>query len=80
MMTRRQALLAVGATLSFAADTDTHDRIRFYRVPNGGIQPQVAIDDKGMLHLVYYTGDAHHGDLFYAALKTAESPSRPLVR
>src|SRR5262245_31650524 len=66
MMTRRQALLAVGATLSFAADKDTHDRIRLYRIPNGGIQPQVALDEKGTLHLVYYTGDAHHGDLFYA--------------
>jgi hypothetical protein len=26
----------------------------------------VAVDDSGSLHLVYYTGDAHHGDLFYA--------------
>jgi hypothetical protein len=65
MMTRRQALLAVGATLGFGADKDTQGRIRFYRIPNGGIQPQVALDEKGTLHLVYYTGDAHQGDLYY---------------
>lgn len=66
-MTRRKAALALGATLtSFAADKGTPGRIRFYRVPNGGIQPQVALDARGTLHLVYYTGETHHGDLFYA--------------
>jgi len=64
-MTRRQAVFALGATLtSFAAD-DTRSRVRLHRVPNGGIQPQVALDDGGTLHLVYYTGDAHRGDVFY---------------
>jgi len=67
MMTRRQVMVGLGATLtSFAAGKDTQGRIRFYRVPNAGIQPQVALDNKGALHIVYYTGDARHGDLFYA--------------
>jgi hypothetical protein len=35
-------------------------------VPNSGIQPQTVLDDRGILHLIYYAGDAHHGDLFYA--------------
>jgi hypothetical protein len=66
MITRRQAAFAIGATLtSFAADKDAQNRIRLHRVPNGGIQPQVAFDDKRILHLVYYSGDAYHGDLFY---------------
>src|SRR6202161_1847908 len=30
------------------------------RVPNAGIQPQVAIDDRGVLHLVYFGGEAAH--------------------
>jgi len=68
-MTRREAALAVGAALTgFAAGTD-NSRIHLHRVPDGGIQPQVALDEKGILHLVYYTGDAHHGDLFYARSK-----------
>jgi hypothetical protein len=67
MLSRRQAALALGAALSsFAQDQNTQSRVRVYRVPNGGIQPQVAVDDMGTLHMVYYTGDAHHGDLFYA--------------
>ena len=35
------------------------------RVPNAGIQPQIAVDDKGVLHMVYFTGEAAHGDLYY---------------
>ena len=70
MMTRRQAIFSLGATLtSFAAEQDTKGRVRFYRAPNGGIQPQATVDDQGTLHLVYYVGDAHHGDLFYARSK-----------
>jgi len=61
MMTRRQVLLACAAS----AYAGTRDPIRTARIPDNGIQPQVAIDDRGTLHLVYYTGDAHHGDLLY---------------
>jgi hypothetical protein len=35
------------------------------RVPDGGIQPQVAVDGRGIVHIVYYKGDAAHGDIFY---------------
>jgi hypothetical protein len=67
MMTRRQATLACVAALNvFAADKATRGSIRFCRVPASGLQPQVAIDSRGTLHMVYYTGDPHHGDLFYA--------------
>ena len=67
MLSRRQAALVFGAALtSFAEEQDSESRVRMCRVPNGGIQPQVAVDDMGTLHLVYYTGDAYHGDLFYA--------------
>src|ERR1700730_4186156 len=39
--------------------------VSMIRVPNGGIQPQTAIDDKGVLHMLYFSGDAAHGDLYY---------------
>jgi hypothetical protein len=69
MMTRRKAAIALGAAFTaFGAERDS-ERIRFHRVPNDGIQPQVALDDSGTIHLVYYAGDAHHGDLFYARSK-----------
>ena len=35
------------------------------RVPDGGIQPQAAVSTDGILHLVYYKGEARGGDLFY---------------
>jgi hypothetical protein len=48
-------------------------------VPAGGLQPQAAVDSKGGLHLVYYLGDAGHGDLFYVQSKDAgRSFSNPI--
>ena len=35
------------------------------RVPNGGIQPEAAVDARGVLHLLYFAGDPAGGDLFY---------------
>jgi hypothetical protein len=39
--------------------------VTLLRTPNGGIQPQAVVDDKGVLHLIYYHGDPSHGDVFY---------------
>ncbi|MBI3874697.1 MAG: hypothetical protein HY300_01745 [Verrucomicrobia bacterium] len=35
------------------------------RTPNGGIQPQAVMDDKGNLHLIYLKGDPKAEDIFY---------------
>jgi len=34
-------------------------------VPDGGIQPEAAIDSRGVLHLLYFAGEPAGGDLFY---------------
>ncbi len=34
------------------------------RVPEGGLQPQL-VARHGVLHLIYFKGDAAHGDVFY---------------
>lgn len=39
--------------------------IYFVAVPDGGIQPQVAVDSRGTVHLIYFKGDPLHGDLYY---------------
>jgi hypothetical protein len=39
--------------------------IRFVRVPQGGIQPQSVIDSRGIMHLIYFSGDPKQGDVFY---------------
>jgi hypothetical protein len=70
MITRRQAALAcVAALKGFALDKNSQGNIRFCRVPASGIQPQIATDSRGTLHIVYYTGDPYHGDLHYARSK-----------
>ncbi len=68
MMTRRQAALACTAALtSFAAEKNPSagERIHIQRVPDGGFQPQAAIDERGTLHLIYYKDDPREGNLFY---------------
>jgi hypothetical protein len=35
------------------------------RVPHGGVQPQVAVDEKGVVHLIYLKGDPAKSDIFY---------------
>src|ERR1700694_3187887 len=68
IMTRRQAVLACSTALTSLAGKnkgDAAERVHLERVPDGGLQPQVAMDDRGTLHIVYYAGDVHHGDLFY---------------
>lgn len=69
--------VAIGASpLTGRAATD----IRTIRVPNGGIQPQVARDATGTLHLMYFTGEPAGGNLYYVRSsddgKTFSSPVR----
>lgn len=59
----------VGAALALQtaiAQGGTPPKVRVLRVPDGGLQPQVAVDRKGTIHLIYYKGDARQGDIFYA--------------
>src|SRR5690242_11098168 len=68
MITRRKAVLAcAAASTSFVAKiaAGSRETVRMSRVPGGGLQPQVAIDGQGTLHLIYYAGDPQQGDLFY---------------
>jgi len=43
-----------------------HPRVTVLRTPQGGIQPQVAVDARGVLHLLYFKGDPSCGDIYYA--------------
>lgn len=52
-----------GATLSDAEAAGT--AVEVLKTPDGGIQPQAAVDSRGNVHLVYYKGEPRGGDLFY---------------
>lgn len=80
MMTRREAVLTFGAAFRAFGVEAEKGRIRLQRVPNSGIQPQIALDRRGTLHLVYYAGDAHHGDLFYTHSNDGGASFSPALR
>lgn len=50
---------------SFCATAAEPARVTLVRTPDGGIQPQAAVDRQGVVHLIYYKGDARNGDIFY---------------
>jgi hypothetical protein len=60
---RRQRQLLVLSFLTLAAFAAT-PAVTYIRVPNGGIQPQV-VEQDGIVHLLYFSGDPGHGDLNY---------------
>lgn len=39
--------------------------VKTVRVPDGGIEPQAAVDAKGVIHLIYYKGPDRAGDVYY---------------
>ena len=48
-------------------------------VPDGGLQPQAAMDPGGTLHVLYFRGETMHGDLFYVRRGPAAAEfSRPV--
>ena len=40
-------------------------QVKLLRTPQGGIQPQTAVDSRGVLHMIYFTGDAAAGNIEY---------------
>jgi hypothetical protein len=48
-----------------AAEIERPGQVALRRVPDGGIQPQLALDSAGALHMVYFKGEPGHGDLYY---------------
>jgi hypothetical protein len=40
-------------------------KVHLLRPPDGGIQPQAAVDSKGVLHLIYFKGQPQGGDVYY---------------
>ena len=53
-------------------------RVELKRVPENGIQPQVAASSDGTIHLVYFKGDALGGDLFYTHSSDGERYSKSI--
>src|SRR5207253_10461954 len=68
--------IAISLMLAFAAGTaiamhssransPEMPTIRLLRTPREGIQPQTVLDRDGVLHMIYFKGDASAGDIEY---------------
>jgi hypothetical protein len=68
--------LCLAGLAPFAAESP---RVTAMRAPHGGIQPQAAVDSRGVVHVIYYKGDAGGGDVFYVRQQPGEANfSKPI--
>jgi hypothetical protein len=69
MRTVRLVLFALLALVprsgAIAVAPDARAAVTVVRVPHAGIQPQVVVDSRGVLHLLYFAGNPQAGNLFY---------------
>jgi len=79
-MLTRLVIVALVAGLTTAAHAPVRaPRVEHMTVPDGGIQPQAAIDARGTIHLIYYKGAPAGGDLYYVRRGAADTAfSTPL--
>lgn len=74
-------IVAVLTFLAFACNSNliAQGDVKLLRTPGDGIQPQAAVDGKGVVHLIYYQGDPSGGDIFYVRRLPGQAEfSRPL--
>lgn len=64
-------VLLVLCALSACSIVNAAD-VEIERVPDGGIQPHVAVGADGTVHLLYYKGESHAGDVFYVRRPAGE--------
>lgn len=54
-------------------------QVSLEKAPHGGLQPQAVMDGKGIVHLVYFKGEAKAGNLFYCRREPGQTEfSSPL--
>lgn len=69
------AVFALGTLVTSRASADAE----MIRTPNRGIQPQLLIDSKNVVHLLYFLGKEGEGDLFYVRREPGKKDfSRPI--
>jgi len=53
--------------------------VKFERVPEGGIQPQIAQEENGTVHMIFYKGDPLGGNIYYVQRKIGDAGfSKPI--
>jgi hypothetical protein len=76
---RRFACLVVPFLALVGAEAGEPAGVKLQRVPQGGIQPQVVVDARGIVHLIYFRGEARGGDGYYVrSTNSGASFSKPI--
>src|SRR5438270_14091673 len=77
-MKRRAITISLAMTLATVTSLSVHSRhvrareipqVTLLRTPHEGIQPQTVLDRNGVLHMIYFKGDASGGDIEYVSRK-----------
>ena len=72
-------IAATAVVYSETAQAPQVPQVELIRTPGGGIQPQTAVDSRGVLHMIYFTGDAAAGNIEYVRRAPgAKAFSRPI--
>jgi hypothetical protein len=59
------AALALLSTAEASSVLPGRPVVTLVRVPGNGIQPEAIVDGRGVLHVLYFSGEARAGNLFY---------------
>src|SRR4051794_4480365 len=74
-----QNLFRLAALCMFSLYAAAAANVSVLRTPNGGIQPQAAVDASGTVHLIYYKGKDGAGDIFYVRQQLGDKDfSKPI--
>lgn len=72
------ACVAALSTASFSAAPAATPAVRLQRLPDGAVQPRVAVDARGIVHLTYFIGELAHGDVFYSRIDAKGALAAPV--
>lgn len=79
-MGTRLTIVAIAIAAAAAPPPPSAPRVEHVAVPDGGLQPQAAIDTRGTIHLIYYKGDPARGDLYYVRRRAADAAFSTPIR
>src|SRR5215475_8851679 len=75
----RLALVLLVCLLRVSTRAAESNHVTLVRTPDGGIQPQAAVDNQGVVHLIYFKGEPTGGDVFYVHRASGEADfSKPM--
>ncbi|HMX25460.1 MAG TPA: hypothetical protein PKC13_07500 [Blastocatellia bacterium] len=64
---------ALAARVKAQSAQSESGKVKLLRVPNGGLQPQTVMDERGALHLIYFAGEPGGGDVYYVRRDTGKT-------